>query len=456
MKKLNIFLKTALIVVLTAAIALLSSGAPTFSWFTRPGSQSGGSVQYAVPSSDAMIAYDGHGTGANGVTMTTFISTNDGISFSDEGDNPSPVDFSVDANRSKTLGTTSPSNRVYYKTVLTNTSAEDQNVSMYIKNFVTGASGEVCVGVNVPIKTFKNYSHYGAVKPSPSKVVSAGTTYKRIYFYHHGRNSEYGGNNTGWTSGYYYAVCGASNTDIDANKGNAGEYVEFHYVSGSAGGTEACYYADLPSYAEKMYIVVKDWEGINYKRTQTFTNLTGDGLSSSQSLLFELSGNFSGYQNAQCNVQTTTGANIMEYYGSAQVPVGDSINLALENYQHTGNISYSITSGASYVSLNTSTGVVSATAAGTAKLTYTVTNSHGDSRTAECTITTKDYAGSNNTIPNAPIVTNLLIPGTSKCTEEEPDKNKQEVYWFIQNGDDMYTPVSNNATVSFDAVYLGV
>ena len=159
MKKASILLKTAVVVVLTAVIVILSLGVPTFSWFTRPQSQSGGSVEYTIPAEDAPVAYDGHGTNANGVTMTTYISSDDGITFSDEATPPAAVDFTVAANRQKTLGTTSPSNRVYYKTILTNNSSEDQNVSMYVKNFNTGSTGEACIGVNVTINAFNNFRH---------------------------------------------------------------------------------------------------------------------------------------------------------------------------------------------------------------------------------------------------------------------------------------------------------
>ena len=98
-----------------------------------------------------------------------------------------------------------------------------------------------------------------------------------------------------------------------------------------------------------------------------------------------------------------------------------------------------------------SNGVVTGVGAGTATLTYTVTGSHGDTCSKTATITVNAYASENNTIANAPIVTNLLISG-----QTSNNQNVQEVYWFIQNGDEMYGPASEAARVSFDAVYLGV
>ena len=118
MKKTKVLLKTVLVLGLTVVLLVMSVSAPTFSWFTRPQSQSGGSLEYTLPASKGVVAYDG-----GDVTMTTYISDDDGVNFSETA-----VDFTIAENRSRTLQTTSPSNRVYYKTVLRNLSGADQNV----------------------------------------------------------------------------------------------------------------------------------------------------------------------------------------------------------------------------------------------------------------------------------------------------------------------------------------
>lgn len=452
MKKASILLKTALVFVLAFAIVILSLGVPTFSWFTRPQSQSGNSLEYTIPAAEAPIAYDGHGSSTGNtssrVTMTTYISNDDGISFSDDQTPPAPVDFNTASNRQKTLGTASPDNRVYYKTILTNTSEDDQNVSLYVKNFNTGSTGEVCIGVNVPIKAFKNYTHYGVIKPSPSKLEAPGEGTKRVYFEptNHSEHTE------NWDGGHYYVYYCSSSEDLN----NTRHYNDHEMYPCS--GVPGMYYDDIPADANQLFFCVKDWDQ-DYQRTQNFTNLTGDGLSKSQSLLFKLNGNYTGYNNAWCSVEHITGANLLSYYSTAHIPVGDSYDMGLDTSKYTGEISYSISSGSSYASVN-SDGRVTVSSANPAntpiKLKYTVSSSFGDVYEKECTITTKNYAGQNNTIPNAPIVTNLLIPGTSKNTDSEPNKNVQEVYWFIQNGDEMYGPATENASIRFDAVYLGV
>lgn len=444
MKKKNMLFKTMLVLVLSATLILLSSGVPTFSWFARPQSQSGNALEYGISSSDGVFAYDG-----GGVSMTTYISNDDGISFSDSLDPAQPVDFSNAANRQLTLGTTSPSNRVYYKTILENTTQKDQNVSLYIKNFNTGSAGEVCVGVNVPIKAFKNYSHYNVVKPSPSKTTTTGYTTKRVYFEplnHVPSGSEYNSHRTTWSNKTYYVKSGSN---VNSNVESSIEMNQSPLVNG-------LYYADIPANHSQLYFSCAAVPN-NYERTQTFTNLTGDGLSKSQSLLFKLNGKYSSYNNAWCDVEHTVGANLMEYCNTAQLGVGDTIDLSLDSSQYTGaNISYSITEGASYASVNASTGVLSGTttsgaASRTVKVKYTVTSQFGDTRELICNVKVKSYASENNTISNAPIVTNLLISGNTT-----DNKNKQEVYWFIQNGDETYGVANNNASVSFDAVYLGV
>ena len=446
MKKTKVLLKTVLVLGLTVVLLVMSVSAPTFSWFTRPQSQSGGSLEYTLPASKGVVAYDG-----GDVTMTTYISDDDGVNFSETA-----VDFTIAENRSRTLQTTSPSNRVYYKTVLRNLSGADQNVSLYVKNFSTGSTGTVCIGVNEPIKAFKNYSNYNVVKPSPSKTTAQGDTTKRVYFLPGNNNHWYDGNDTGWSSGSYYVCSGTNDTNIDSNNGSAGVYTQLNKI-GSGAAENSYYYADIPADHNKLFIAVENWGGTDYKRTQTFTNLTGDGLTKLQSLLFNLNGTYSSYHNAWSTVATTTGARIASYYSAALIGVNDTIDMSLDSSSYSGITPQNSSSDIAYSSSNTSVatvnsnGVVTGVGAGTATLTYTVTGSHGDTCSKTATITVNAYASENNTIANAPIVTNLLISG-----QTSNNQNVQEVYWFIQTGDEMYGPASEAARVSFDAVYLGV
>jgi hypothetical protein len=421
--------KKYLVLMLAVILAGVTVATSSFSWFTRPGSSTGKALKLAIPykSGEYMTAYDG-----SSVTMNTYVSTNEGVSWSQ---NPAPP---------ATQGTLAPNTRVYYKTVLANTSANPQNVSLYIKNLVTGSSGYCCVGVNEPIKAFKNYSQYGFVKPSPSKSSAIGWNTKRIYFKAGGNNSSYDNESTGWSDGNYYVCSGTSSTDIDSNNGSAGTYNQFHKI-GTGVATSSVYYADIPADHNKLFICVQNWNR-DCERTQTFTNLSGDGLTATKSIYYELNSTYTGYHNAWANKSDAVGANLLNYYNTSSLGVGESINLGLTNSDYSGTLTYSVVSGSNYITLNTSTGAITGEAPGTAKIRYTVQSNYGETRYKECTITVKSYAGSNNTIQNAPIVTNLLIPANTE----------QNIYWFIQNGDETYSRPTGNVNYQLECIYLGV
>lgn len=445
MKKSRILLKTGLVIVLAVILVSLSVSVPTFSWFARPNGTNGESLSYKIPYKDAngadesMIAYDG-----SGVTMETFVSNDDGVTFSDTAAAPAtegtlgtqPYDFN---------NPSAGSNRIYYKTTLTNSNSTPQNVSLYIKNFRTGTSGQhVCVGVNVPIKSFKNYTNYGIPKPAPSKNTAAGSTDKRIYFETYSDSENWNSTNGGFR--VYYA---------ESNVSSNPSYKEMTKCP----GRQYMYYADLPANANQAFFTAKNTDGgTNYLRSQTFTNLAGDGLSSTQSLLFKNAKWYDQtYNNLHVDVQKTDGAYISEYYNSASLGKGESIALGLSSSQYGGSsIAYSVVSGGSNITLDTSTGNVTAKAAGEAKIRYTVTSQHSDTVTKDCTINIKDYSGNDVTIQNAPIVTNLLIPGTSANTGTDAHNNVQDVYWFIQNGDEMYGAADDDAHYYLDGIYLGL
>ena len=444
MKKMRVFLKTGVIVFLTFVLIAVSVSAPTFSWFIRPNGSSGNALTYQIPYKDAsgadenMVAYDG-----SGVTMATYVSYDDGVTFSGTAAPPAT---------SGTLGTQpydfnnpqAQSNRVYYKTTLTNNHSSPQNVSLYIKNFKTGSTGNVCVGVNVPIKAFKNYSQYGLPKPDPSKNASSSTD-KRIYFQTDEAFSNWKPSEGGFR--VYYAP---------SNVSSSSSYKQLTICPGRTN----MYYADLPSDANQAFFTSKNSNGsISYQRSQTFTNLSGDGLSSTQSLLFKIADWYDKtYNNVHIDVEKTTGAYITEYYSTATLGKGESLDLGLPSTQYGGGtLAYSFVSGNSNISLNTSTGAVTGTAAGTAKIRYSVQSQHSDTVYKECTITVKDYSsGSDTTIQAAPIVTNLLIPGTNANASSNDHNNVQDVYWFIQNGDEMYGAADKDAHYQLDEIYLGL
>lgn len=443
--------KKLLVVVLAVVLAAVCVGTSTFSWFGRPVSGSGNALSYAVSDADDMVAYDGHG-----ITMTHEFSSNDGVTFE-----------SIAApHTTRTLGTqpydynnpTALSNRVYYKTTLMNTTTSPQNVSLYIQGLNTGSDGEVCVGVNEPIKAFKNYSHMDNPKPSPSSTIAEGPTTKRIYF------ETYSGRINNWyrTDKLPQVCYGTATTDMGNNGSNA-NWTELTWRKNGSGSK--LYYADLPANTEQLFFTVgDDWGGSPYKRSQTFTSLSGDGLSRTQSLIFKVADWYDQtYDNCHVDKEKVKGLFLTNYYNAASLGKGDTINLSLLEQWYGGgsgstdsSVSYSITSGSAYASVNSS-GVVTGLAKGTATLTYTVTSQHEDTLTKTCTITVNEYNSSQTYVENAPIVTNLLIPAATTEGQRNTDgSNVQEVYWFIQNGDEMYGTADENATYTIRGVYLGV
>ena len=422
MKKSRVILKTLLVMALAVVLLTMSISGPTFSWFERPRSKEGGALALPVPYGDtdpngnalSMKAYDG-----TDLTMESFVSTDD-VSFSETPADPA------------TSGSLDPGHRNYYNTRITNNGATAQRVSLFLKNFTPGGEpgANICVGVNNPIKAFKNYSQYDQVIPPATKNKKNGSV-KRVYFEPVGRvpgGNNYDGHRNTWGSGTYYVKSG---NNVDSN-------VESSVIM-SATGTSGVYYADIPSGHNQLYFSV-DPVPQNYQRTQTFTNLNGDGLSMTQSLLFYTNGNYTDYNNAWAGKETVVGASFAQYYNSVSMSVGQTIEVGLtQNTDYGGNsVTYS-SSDSSCFSVDI-TGKITANSAGSGTLTYTVTSAKGETATATANVVVHSYNTSSTTITNAPIVTNLLVESGDTV----------EVWWFIQNGDyDRFGNFSSSGTGSY-------
>ena len=431
MKKSRIILKTLLVLVLAVILLTMSISGPTFSWFERPKSKEGGALALPVPYGDtdpngaalSMKAYDG-----TDLTMESYVSTDD-VTFSETAADPA------------TSGNLAPGHRNYYNTKITNNGATEQRVSLFLKNFTPGGEpgANICVGVNNPIKAFKNYSRYGQVIPPATKNKKSGSV-KRVYFEPVGRvpgGDNYDEHRNTWGGGTYYVKSG---NNVDSN-------VESSEVMTQI-GTSGIYYADIPAGHNQLYFSVVAVPQ-NYQRTQTFTNLNGDGLSMTQSLLFYTNGNYTDYNNAWAGKENVVGESFAQYYNSVSMSVGQTIEAGLtQNSDYGGNsIAYS-SSDTSIFSVD-NTGKITANAAGSGTLTYTVTSAKGETATATANVVVHSYSSSSTTITNAPIVTNLLVPSGSTV----------EVWWFIQNGDydrDGNALSTSNATYSHNGIFFSV
>lgn len=461
MKNVKLTSKKLLVVILAVILFAVCITSSTFSWFTtstssntRPYSSTGGSMSLNLPAQEGGVdeplkAYDG-----SDVTMSTYVSNDDGVSFSATAAEPATEG---------TLGTSStstPINRVYYKTEITNNGETDQNVSLYIKNFKpTSTSGaNVCVGVNQPIKAFKNYSMAGVTIPSPTKATK-NTTTKRIYFKPVSEipsGNNYSGTRSNWappsgtstTTPYYYAISGNDDAYDHSTR--------FYRCTASA---TSVWYADIPWGDNQLYISNTANGNTDYLRTQNFTDLYGDGLSTLQSLCFYLNGTYTDYNNVWAGKYTCTGANVATYFSDITISKADgqTVNISLDSsyYSSTANdgISYGSfrKSGTNYVADTSiftvnSSGTITPVAAGTGYLRYRTKSEFGEYNDVYVTVKVNAVNTSTETIKNAPIVTNLYIPAGGS----------QVVYWFIQNGDEMYGRATNNGTYELDGIYLGL
>lgn len=443
MKSNKLRLKAVLVAMLAVVLTVVCVSATTFSWFDpRPNSEEGNALSLAVPFGDKapgvenetlpMMAYDG-----SSITMKTYLSTDDAIHFDDNDAPPA------------TEGTLEKQKRNYYKTEITNGGTTDQRVSLYIKNFKPGGEPgvNICVGTNKPVKSFRNYSQYDVVIPSPAGSKAKGTT-KRVYFDPLGSvpAKGYDAHRTTWGESDFWVRSG-SNVD-------SGTFTEVKMIETNKSGV---YYADIPVDDNQLYICCANSDLHDYQRTQTFTKLNGDGLSSTNSLLFYTNGTYTDYNNAWAGKKSTEGASFGNYFSSVSLYYGanpaQSISVGLtqgsgKDYCGT-SISYEAKDYASAEIFSVdSSGVITPKKAGKGTLLCTVTSDSEKEDTAVQEVEVNVIAAptSTTTIKNAPIVTNLLI-----------EKGKTEsVWWFIQNGDDSYAVSSGTGTYELAGIYIGL
>lgn len=403
--------KVVLVIVLAVVLIATTISVPTVSWFIRPQSQKGNSLTL----NDTETAYNGYN-----VTMSTTAST-DGSSYS-----------AVTNSNGLSGSGIEKSGRKYYKTTIKNNSSTAQNVSLYISkvSIPTTSNGNFCLGVNGPTRSFRDYTALS----TPSHMKSGEV--KRVYFQPNNANE--------WTGGDYYVCWTTSDVTLDST-GSNGTY--YHLSLSGQGGT---YYADLPLNANKLFFSVANW-GTNdngkpkwWQRTQTFTDLTSDGLSVSQSLVFKLKGTATGYNNADAEKFTANGANVMECYSDIFVAAGNTFSAALTANTHYKGSAVEYDSGNTGVfTVNKNSGLITAVAEGEAKLITKVKGqSFSDDLQVETTV--KVTGAQAYEFSNIPIAKNIKIPASE-------GENEIVVNWYVMN------PLSagNNLRYTIDGIYLG-
>lgn len=403
--------KFAIVIALGLVLCLLCGVTTTFSWFSRPRTESGDSLRW---SGQYKIS-----NGKN-ISIKTVESSDDGSTF---GEN-AVTNFG---------GSLEAGKRRYFCTEISNSGNAEQNVSLFIKGLKTASASGLYVGVNKPLKTYRSYND----------IVGSNSTYTkttlgkyRIYFNANGVKSW---NDSDTTTKIRYSLEDKDNPSWTTDVINM-TYVK--YVGG-----HKIMYADIPITAKRIQIYVNNSpSGANATPCIRVASYCPK-ISPTNCYVFTLrAGVENGYHNCDIysfNNPLTDCANFVNCYDSINIPLGRTFNAGLvAGTDYVGSsISYSSSSNSVFkVGAN---GVITPVAEGTAKLTTTIKGgAYGDtySVTTEISVTSV----STDSI-DTPIVTNLEIK--PKATDG-PTVSK--VYWYIKNES------SSTITYTLDDVYISL
>ncbi len=345
--------RIAIAVILAVVLAVTCVSVPTFSWFTRPQSQTGEKMM--LETNNTYNVYNGYG-----VTVSTMGSADSGINYSTNCNDANACSGSE-------IGI---HNRKYFCSTITNSTNSEQNVSLYARtlSIPAGTNGTLALGVNGPTRSYHDYSSL------TNKTYNTALNYdKRIYFQTYGVS--------GWESGQ----------DI---------YVTFGYEYGDK--------------TYKMNYITHDWQTANHgsedwtMRSAEVSGLDNTVNSINQSKVFRILNQEDGNHNRPIQIGSVNGASIREYYSSITLATNAEFEAATElRYQTGATVEYySSNSGVFTVD---SHGKITGVSAGTATLyTKVVGGTYGDFIQKETEI---------NVTPNnsyvfydVPIVRNMKIP----------------------------------------------
>lgn len=396
MKKSKLLLVSVLTVVL-CIVCVMSSASTTFSWFTRPRTLTGDKLQ--LPGQTYEIA-----NGKN-ISFTTYESTDGGGNY---GSTP-VTNFSNTA--------LAPHTRKMYRTDITNSGSNPQSVSLFLNNLKIGeGKGKFYLGVNSPLKTYKPYGVNMQTSSTGSGVKTNNTT-MRVYFQPKDINND-------WKGQTYVIHYGNGNTNSSLDM--------------EAIGTSGTYFKDIPATTTQVYFSIKgSSESEPWKRTQIFTDVKGHGLSATNSLVFWLTGVFDKdvKNNAQADKASVDGANIVTYYKTITLTVGQEFSAALTaGTEYIGDIKYyDDDSHLGIMTADEGTGLITAKAVGTSKLYTKVSGkAYGDAMQVETVVNVvPETTVGSDAYEYAPVVTNVRVAGASA-----DGSSVESVFWYIKNDSD--------------------
>lgn len=405
--------KFAIVIALGLVLCLLCGVTTTFSWFSRPQSESGDSLRW-----------NGQYKISNGqnISIKTVESSNDGSTF---GEN-AVTNFG---------GSLEAGKRRYFCTEISNSGNAEQNVSLFIKGLKTASASGLYVGVNKPLKTYRSYNDIVGSNSTYTK-----TSLEKYRFYLDTNNV------SSWKDSTTTIKIRYGTGDASKNPNWQGEPIDMTPISGQ---NTRVLYVDVPKTAKVVQFYANDVNTDANATPYMLLKAYCPNLAVDNCYKFTLQTNTSGsYGNHNCDTRSfgkplTDCANFINCYNSINIPLGSTFNAGLVAGTDYIGSSISYSSSSNSVFTVDKNGVITPVAEGTAELTTTIKGgAYGDtySVTTEISVTpaSKDSV-------DTPIVTNLEIK--PKATDG-PTVSK--VYWYIKNES------SSTITYTLDDVYISL
>lgn len=377
--------KILLVTVLALVLCLLCVTTSTFSWLPRPKEDKGNSLGWN-PSYETSVGKD--------ITMTTYELPENGREPDDRhAQLPEVTEFSNSAG-------IDPGHRKYYRTDIINSGTEAQSISLFMSSLsgLDSTNGKFCLGVNGPLRTYKNYSDINS---------EAGSKIEKII----NEKNVYVGFNVNQTyTPQNYAVHWWQTGNDNYN----GDSQVKPYFSPNKQGDYANSKYNM-SYATIPY----DANAVKLRQDNNWYGGNNEDLANKNTIIV-----YSDNGNVNADYQKSSlAAGIESFYSTAAVTAGDTIDLAAKG--HTDTFSY--TSSNASVATVSSTGTVTAIKAGHTTITVTSTGAYGDKITATCSLTVHDNVDT-STLFDVPIVTNVKV-----APKTEAGNTVESVYWYIKN-----------------------